>query len=107
MLISKGKKLTDLPQVFLEARNATHRLYEALRSFFVEGLSRWSWSANWRRGGIFREKPGGLEPQIGRFHRESGKTRITALTSMSRPPEVNPTSVGRALVPRSGSFRNR
>jgi hypothetical protein len=38
MLISKGKKLTDLSQVFLEPRNATHRQYEALRSFFVEGL---------------------------------------------------------------------
>jgi hypothetical protein len=38
MLISKGKKLTDLSQVFLEPRNATHRQYEALRGFFVEGL---------------------------------------------------------------------
>jgi hypothetical protein len=39
MLISKGKKLTDLSQVFLEPRNSTHRQYEALRGFFVEGLS--------------------------------------------------------------------
>jgi len=38
MLISKAKKLTDLSQVFLEPRNATHRKYEALRAFFVEGL---------------------------------------------------------------------
>jgi hypothetical protein len=37
MFISKAKKLTDLSQVFLEPSNATHRQYEALRAFFVEG----------------------------------------------------------------------
>jgi hypothetical protein len=39
MFTSKPKKLTDLAQVFLEPANATHRQYEALRAFFVEGLS--------------------------------------------------------------------
>jgi hypothetical protein len=39
MLISNVKKLTDLSQVFLEPRNATHRQYEALRCFFVEELT--------------------------------------------------------------------
>jgi hypothetical protein len=38
MFTSKAKKLTDLSQVFLEATNATHRQYEALRAFFVEGI---------------------------------------------------------------------
>ena len=37
MFISKAKKLTDLSKVFLEPTNATHRQYEALRAFFVEG----------------------------------------------------------------------
>jgi hypothetical protein len=37
MFISKAKKLTDLSPVFLEPTNATHRQYEALRAFFVEG----------------------------------------------------------------------
>jgi hypothetical protein len=37
MFTSKAKKLTDLSQVFLEPTNATHRQYEALRAFFVEG----------------------------------------------------------------------
>jgi len=38
MFISKPKKLTDLSRVFLEPTNATHRQYEALRAFFVDGL---------------------------------------------------------------------
>ena len=36
---SELKKLTDLSRVFLEPSNATHRQYEALRAYFVEGLS--------------------------------------------------------------------
>jgi hypothetical protein len=39
MLTSEPKKLTDLSRVFLEPTNATHRQYEALRAFFVDGLS--------------------------------------------------------------------
>ena len=39
MFTSKAKKLTDISQVFLEPTNATHRQYEALRAFFVEGIS--------------------------------------------------------------------
>src|ERR1700687_714789 len=38
MSISKAKKLTSLSRVFLEPTSATHRQYEALRAFFVEGL---------------------------------------------------------------------
>jgi hypothetical protein len=38
MFTSEPKKLTDLSRVFLEPTNATHRQYEALRAFFVEGL---------------------------------------------------------------------
>ena len=39
MYNSEAKKLTDLSHVFLEPVNSTHRQYEALRAFFVEGLS--------------------------------------------------------------------
>jgi hypothetical protein len=39
MFISKAKKLTDFARVFFEPANATQRQYEALRAFFVEGLS--------------------------------------------------------------------
>jgi transposase len=38
MYNSKSKKLTDLTRVFLEPTNSTHRQYEALRAFFVDGL---------------------------------------------------------------------
>jgi len=38
MLNSKPKKLTDLSRVFLEPSNSTHRQYEALRAYFVDGL---------------------------------------------------------------------
>ena len=38
--MSKGeeKKLTDLAPIFLEPRNSTHRQYEALRAYFVDGV---------------------------------------------------------------------
>src|SRR3982751_2305874 len=39
MFTSEPKKLTDLSRVFLEPPNAPHRQYEALRAFFVDGLS--------------------------------------------------------------------
>jgi len=38
MLNSEGTKLTAMAQLFLEPANATHRQYEALRAFFVDGL---------------------------------------------------------------------
>ena len=39
MLTSKPKHLTNMASFFLEPKNATHRQYEALRSYFVEGLT--------------------------------------------------------------------
>jgi len=38
MLTSKPKTLTNMARCFLEPKDATHRQYEALRSYFVEGL---------------------------------------------------------------------
>jgi transposase len=38
MFNSKGKSLTELQRVFLEPADSTHRQYEALRAYFVEGL---------------------------------------------------------------------
>ena len=35
---SPSEKLTELAHFFLEPQNATHRQYEALRAYFVEGL---------------------------------------------------------------------
>ena len=38
MSISPRNKETDLARIFLEPTNATHRQYEALRAYFVEGV---------------------------------------------------------------------
>ena len=39
MFKSSGDKITPLARAFLEPANSTHRQYEALRAYFVEGLS--------------------------------------------------------------------
>ena len=39
MLNSIQEKLTEMARFFLEPSNSTHRQYEALRAYFVEGLS--------------------------------------------------------------------
>lgn len=39
MFTGSAKELTDLARRFTEPANATHRQYEALRAYFVEGLS--------------------------------------------------------------------
>ena len=38
MFTSTGKPFTELERVFLEPTDPTHRQYEALRAYFVEGL---------------------------------------------------------------------
>src|SRR6516165_3333261 len=39
MFTGSAKELTDLVRRFTEPANATHRQYEALRAYFIEGLS--------------------------------------------------------------------
>src|SRR4030043_1409202 len=39
MFISKRNRITNYVHYFLDATNSTHRQYEALRAYFVEGLS--------------------------------------------------------------------
>lgn len=39
MLNSSPETITKLARVFLEPSNSTHRQYEALRAYFVEGVS--------------------------------------------------------------------
>jgi hypothetical protein len=39
MFTGSAKELTDLSRRFIEPANATHRRYEALRAYFVQGLS--------------------------------------------------------------------
>src|SRR5271169_3106297 len=37
--MSSANKITDFSQRFLRPQNSTHRIYEALRAYFVEKLS--------------------------------------------------------------------
>lgn len=39
MFTSEDKKITTYAHVFLEPKNSTHRQYEALRAYFVDGVS--------------------------------------------------------------------
>jgi transposase len=39
MFISSDKNITEFSHVFLHPSNSTHRQYEALRAYFIEGLS--------------------------------------------------------------------
>ena len=39
MFNDSSESITDLARFFLQPQNATHRQYEALRAYFVEGLS--------------------------------------------------------------------
>jgi transposase-like protein len=39
MSTSAGKRITNVSAFFLEPTNSTHRQYEALRAYFVEGLA--------------------------------------------------------------------
>ena len=39
MFIDSSKRITGLTRPFLQPANSTHRQYEALRAYFVEGLS--------------------------------------------------------------------
>jgi len=39
MLISSSETLTEFTRLFLEPANSTHRQYEALRAYYVDGLS--------------------------------------------------------------------
>ena len=48
MFNDSSESITDLARFFLQPQNSTHRQYEALRAYFVEGLSS---AAAARRGG--------------------------------------------------------
>ena len=47
MFNSTAKKLTSITRAFLEPRSPVHRQYEALRAYFVEGLSSADSAARW------------------------------------------------------------
>ena len=61
------ESLTDLARFFLQPRNSTHRQYEALRAYFVEGLPS---AEAARRGGY---TPGSFRVLAHQFRQEPGR----------------------------------
>ena len=64
MFIGSSEKLTDLARVFLEPADSTHRQYEALRAYFVEGLSTAEAAAR------FGYTPGSFRVLVHRFRQD-------------------------------------
>ena len=68
MLNGKTDNLTDFARRFLEPSNATHRQYEALRAYFVEGVS----SAEAARR--FGYTPGSFRVLVHKFRQNPDRT---------------------------------
>ena len=67
MAIRKPKKLTSTSRAFLEPTNSTHRQYEALRAFFVDGLSSVEVAKR------FGYTPGSFRVLVHQFRRNPGR----------------------------------
>jgi len=86
---SRGKKLTPLQRAFLEPVNATHRQYEALRAYFVEGLA--SKDAAER----FGYSPGSFRVLCHDFRRDPGRAFFLAERQRRQVTEKPPTKAVR------------
>jgi len=92
--MSSQYQLTDLAHVFLEPRNATHRQYEALRAYFVEGLRSAEAAAK------FGYKPGSFRVLCHQFRQEP--TREFFLSTRHRDREPRPQA-----IPEKDSIRQK
>src|SRR5512135_866170 len=68
MFTGSAKELTDLARRFTEPANATHRQYEALRAYFVEGLS------GVEAARRFGYTPGSFRVLVHQFRRDPDRT---------------------------------
>jgi transposase len=90
MFISEGSQITRKEaRYFLEPANATHRQYEALRAFFVEGLSAAQVAQR------FGYSPGSVRVMVHKF-------RQTPERPFFRPPAKGPQA-----APKSDPLRDR
>jgi len=81
----KHKKLTDLRQAFLDPANSTHRQYEALRAYFVEGLPAKE------AAGRFSYSPGGFRVLAHRFRQDPRRPFfLTPAKGPQRAPKTDP-----------------
>jgi len=78
MYNSKDKPITDMAEHFLQPSNATHRQYEALRAYFVEGLPSAEAAAR------FSYSPGSFRVLCHEFRKSPGRQFFRA--SAKGPP---------------------
>ena len=83
MFTGSAKELTDLARVFTVPANATHRRYEALRAYFVEGLS----GAEAARR--FGYTPGSFRVRVHQFRRDPHRAFFI-------PPAKGPQAASKA-----------
>ena len=74
-----------LARRFLEPANSTHRQYEALRAFFVDGLS----SADAARR--FGYTPGSFRVLVHQFRQQPTRDFFVPTARVGRPPCRSPT----------------
>src|SRR6185437_1770460 len=89
MFTGSAKELTDLARAFTVPANATHRRYEALRAYFVEGLS----GAEAARR--FGYTPGSFRVLVHQFRRDPHR------------PFFLPTAKGPHAAPKADPVRDR
>jgi hypothetical protein len=89
MFTGSAKELTDLARAFTVPANATHRRYEALRAYFVEGLS----GAEAARR--FGYTPGSFRVLVHQFRRDPHR------------PFFLPTAKGPHAAPKADLVRDR
>src|SRR5262245_25597913 len=79
MAYNSRDRLT-LARRFLEPSNSTHRHYEALRAFFVEGLTSAEAAAR------FGYTPGSFRVLVHQFRNDPDRTFFVPTTRQLRPP---------------------
>jgi len=89
MFTGSAKELTDLARRFAEPANATHRQYEALRAYFLEGLS------GVEAARRFGYTPGGFRVLVHQFRRDPD------------PAFFIPPAKGPHAAPKSDPVRDR
>ncbi len=83
MFTGSAKELTDLSRRFTEPANATHRQYEALRAYLVEGLS------GVEAARRFGYTPGSFRVLVHQFRRDPNRIFFT-------PPAKGPQAATKA-----------
>ena len=89
MFTGSAKELTDLARAFIVPANATHRRYEALRAYFVEGLS------GAEAAHRFGYTPGSFRALVHQFRRDPQRPFSSPRPRVRTPrPRPTPSATG-------------